>query len=93
MEKTQARLTEELVEVCRDYYDATWVEALNFVEVPIYSEWRQLGKAYYHPEIHEIPIGLSSPFATTPKSSKQPLTAQAALPLFKALKEPSQASD
>ena len=34
MEETQARLTEEFVEVCRDYYDATWDEALNVTGGP-----------------------------------------------------------
>ena len=29
VEETQARLTEELVEVYKDYCDATWDEALN----------------------------------------------------------------
>ena len=93
MEETQARLTEELAEVCKDYYDATWVEALNIVGVLADSKWRQLGKVYYHPEIREILVGLLSPSAITPKSSKQPLIAQAALPLSEALKGPSQAND
>ena len=35
VEETQARLTEELVEACRDYCDATWVEALNVAGVPV----------------------------------------------------------
>ena len=93
VEETQARLTEELAEVCKDYYDATWVEALNIVGVLADSKWRQLGKVYYHPEIREILVGLLSPSAITPKSSKQPLIAQAALPLSEALKGPSQAND
>ena len=37
VEETQARLTEEFAEVCRDYYDATWDEALNVAEVPAAS--------------------------------------------------------
>ena len=93
MEETQARLTEELVEVCRDHCDATWAEALNIVRVPTNSEWRQPGKVYYHLEIREILVGLLSPSTTAFKSSKQPLTAQAAFSLPKALKGPSQAGD
>ena len=34
MEETQARLTEELAKVCRDYCDATWDEALNVTGGP-----------------------------------------------------------
>ena len=83
-------LTEELAEVCRDYCMVTWVEALNLAEFPTDSEWRQPGNVYYHPEIREILVTLPSPFATAPKSLEQPLTAQAALPLPKASKGPSQ---
>ena len=70
VEETQARLTEELVEVCRDYYNVTWVEALNLAGVLADSEWRQLRKVYYHPEIREILVALTSPSATTPESSE-----------------------
>ena len=38
VEETQARLTEELAEACRDYCDATWAEALNIAGVPADSE-------------------------------------------------------
>ena len=41
IKETQARLTKELVEACRDYCDATWAEALNIAGVPANSEWRQ----------------------------------------------------
>ena len=74
MEETQARLTEELAKVCRDYCMVTWAEALNLARVPVDSEWRQLGNAYYHPEIREIPGALPSPSTTAPESSEQPLT-------------------
>ena len=38
VEETQARLTGELAEACRDYCDATWAEALNIAGVPADSE-------------------------------------------------------
>ena len=38
VEETEAKLTEELAKACRDYCDATWVEALNIVRVPTDSE-------------------------------------------------------
>ena len=56
-------------------------------------KWRQPGNVYYHPEIHEILVTLPSSSNTTLESSEQPLTTQAALPLPKTLKGPSQASD
>ena len=33
VEETQARLTEELAKVCRDYCNVTWDEALNVARV------------------------------------------------------------
>ena len=74
VEETQAKLTEELAEVCKNYYNVTWAEALNLAGVPTDSEWKQPGKVYYHPQIREIPVNLTSPSATTPESSEQPLT-------------------
>ena len=40
LKETQARLIEELVEVCRDYYNVTWDEALNVAEVLVDLAWR-----------------------------------------------------
>ena len=51
MEETQARLTEELAEVCRDYCNVTWDEALNVAGVPVDLVWRQPRSIYYHPDI------------------------------------------
>ena len=79
VEETQARLTEELAEACRDYCDATWAEALNIAGVPVDSEWRQQGKTFYHPDIHVIPGGLPFPSTLAPESFEQPLTTQAAI--------------
>ena len=47
MKETQARLTEELADVCRDYCNVTWGEALNVVGVPADSAWGQPGSRYY----------------------------------------------
>ena len=68
VEETQARLIEELAEVCREYCIATWAEALNLAGVPANSEWKQPGKVYYHPEIREILVALPSPSANAPES-------------------------
>ena len=93
VEETQARLTEELVEACRDYCDATWVEALNVAGVSFDLEWRLPGRTYYHPDIREVPDALPSPSAQILESSKQSLAAQAALPFPAASKGSSQAGD
>ena len=37
MEETQVRLAEELLEVCRDYYNVTWDKALSVAGVPVDS--------------------------------------------------------
>ena len=78
VEETQAKLTEELAKACRDYRDATFVEALNIAGVPANSKWRQQGKTYYHPDIRAIPSGLPLPSTLAPESLEQPLTTQAA---------------
>ena len=70
MEETQARLTEELAKVCRDYCMVTWAEALNLATVPTDLEWRQPRNVYYYPEIREILITLPSPSTTASESSK-----------------------
>ena len=93
VEETQARFTEELAKVCRDYWMVIWADAFNLAGIPIDSEWRQWGNVYYHPEIREISVALPSPSTTTLESSEQPLTAQATFPLPAASKGPSQAGD
>ena len=93
VEETQARLTEELAEACRDYYDATWAKALNIVGVPANSEWRQQGKTFYHPNIHMIPSGVPLPSTLALESSEQPLTTQAAILLLEVPQGSSLAGD
>ena len=93
VEETQARLTKELAEACRDYYDATWAKALDIVGVPANSEWRQQGKTFYHPNIHMIPSGVPLPSTLALESSKQPLTTQAAILLLEVPQGSSLAGD
>ena len=40
VEEIEIQLAEELTEVCKDYCNETWMEALNLVGVPAASEWR-----------------------------------------------------
>ena len=93
LEETKTQLAKELTGVCRDYCKETWMEALNLVEVPASSEWRQAGSVYYSLDICETPAALPSPSALFPESSKQPLTTQAPLPPSEASKGSSQAGD
>ena len=99
MEEMQARLTEELAEVYRDYCNATWDEALNVARVPADSALRQPGSIYYHPDIHEVPgaipppRAIPSPFALVLEASKQSLVAQTALPPPEVLKRSSETGD
>ena len=63
VEKTQARLAEELAEVYKDYCNATWNKSFNVARVPIASTWRQPGSVFYHPHICEVPDAISLPLA------------------------------
>ena len=38
VQETEVRLADELAEVCRDYFQEVWVEALNLAIVPVTSE-------------------------------------------------------
>ena len=93
IEETPVRLTEELAEVCNDYCNVTWDEALNVAGVLVDSTWRQSGSIYYHPDIHKVSGAILSPLTLALETSKQPITTQAALPFPEALKGPSQAGD
>ena len=55
IEETQARLTEELFTVCREYCGISWGKALDAVGVPVGSDLRRLECIYYNPEICELP--------------------------------------
>ena len=47
IKETQARLTKELAEVCKDYCNVICNEALNVARVPIDLAWRQPRSIYY----------------------------------------------
>ena len=42
MEEMQVRLTEELLEVCRDYCNVTWDKSLSVAGVPADSVWMKV---------------------------------------------------
>ena len=54
VEETQAKLTEELSAVCRDYCDISWDKALDVAGVPVDFNLRRPESIYYDPEIHEL---------------------------------------
>ena len=51
VEETEARLTKELVEACREFCSMTWDEALNAAGVPADSPLRRPESVYFHPHI------------------------------------------
>ena len=50
-EETEAKLSEELPEVCRDYCSISWAHALDATGVPTNSALRLLEKVFFPPEI------------------------------------------
>ena len=55
-EETEARLSEELPEVCRDYCSISWAHALDAAGIPADSALRLPEKVFFPPEIREIPV-------------------------------------
>ena len=99
VEETITRLTEELTEVCRDYYNATWDETLKVAGVPTDSTWRQLGSICYHPYIRKVPgaipppRAIPSPSALVLEASEQPLISQTTFLLPEASKGSNETGD
>ena len=54
-EETEARLSKELPEVCRDYCSISWAYALDAARIPADSALRLPEKVFFPPEIREIP--------------------------------------
>ena len=67
VEETQARLTEELSAVCREYCGISWGKALDAAGVPVGSDLRRPESIYYDPEIRELP----SPSSSHPEQATQ----------------------
>ena len=65
VEETQARLTEELSAIYREYCSISWGKALDAARVPMGSDLRRLESIYYDPEIRELP----SPNSPHPEQS------------------------
>ena len=57
----EARLVEEVVEVCRDYCAKTWAEALNRTGVPTDSDLRRAENIFLSEDIREVLAMLPPP--------------------------------
>ena len=80
-EETEARLSEEIPEVCRDYCSISWAHALDAARIPADSALRLPGKVFFPPEIRENPDGAS-------EASEQVLAIPSAIPLLDKAKDP-----
>ena len=67
VEETQARLTEELSAVCKEYCGISWGKALDAARVPVGSDLKRLESIYYDPEIRELRGPRSSHLNRPPK--------------------------
>ena len=54
-------MTDELVEVYRDYFLEVWTEALNLTRVPTASKWRRAENFYYPQDLREALEALLGP--------------------------------
>ena len=72
--ETEARLSEELPEVCRDYCSISWAHALNATGIPADSALRLPEKVFFPPEIREIPNDAT-------EASEQAIVVPDAIPL------------
>ena len=74
--ETEARLTAEVIVVCRDYCAETYYNALDWARVPADSDLRRADKVYYLEDIREDPTALPPPTTLPLPPLKQPLTTQ-----------------
>ena len=74
--ETEARLTAEVMVVCRNYCAETYNIALDRAGVPSDSDLRRVDKVYYPADIREDPTALPPPAALPLPPPKQPLTTQ-----------------
>ena len=74
--ETKARLTAEVMVVCRDYCAETYFQALDRAGVLADSDPRRANQVYYPEDIRENPTTLPPPAALPLPPSEQPLTTQ-----------------
>ena len=81
-EETEARLSEEIPEVCRDYCSISWARALDAAGVPADSALRLPESIFYPKEIRENPDGVQV-------ASEQDLVVPDAVPVPDMAKDPA----
>ena len=74
MEETEARLSEELPKVCRDYCSISWARALDATGIPTDSVLRFPESVFFPLEIREIPADIA-------EASEHPTVVPDAIPL------------
>ena len=84
-EDTEARLSEELPEVRRDYCSISWAHALDAAGIPADSALRLPEKVFFPPEIREILVG-------APEASEQVMVIPDAILLLDKAKDPAKES-
>ena len=77
VEETQARLTEELSAVCREYYGISWGKALDAAGVPVGFDLRRPKSIYYDHEIRVLPDPDCSHLEQATQASEQSMADQA----------------
>ena len=80
VEGIEAKLSEELPEVCRDYCSISWAHALDAAGIPADSTLRLPKKVFFSPEIREIPD-------CAPEASEQAMAIPDAIPLLDKAKD------
>ena len=74
--ETKARLTAEVMVVCRDYCAETYYQTLDRAGVPADSDLRRADKVYYLEDIREDPTALPPPSTLPLPPPEQSLTTQ-----------------
>ena len=85
IQETEAKLSEEIPEVCRDYCSISWAHALDAAGIPADSVLRLPKKVFYPQEIRENPDGAQAAF-------EQGLAVPDAIPLLDKAKDPAKDS-
>ena len=84
-EETEARLSEEILEVCKDYCSISWAHAFDATRIPADSTLRLPEKVFYPQEIRENPD-------SAPAVSEQVLAAPDAIPVSDRARDPTKDS-
>ena len=82
VQETEARLSEEIPEVCREYCSISWARALNAAGIPTDSALRLPENVFYPQEIRENPDGVQA-------ASEQDLAVPDAIPMPDKAKDPA----